>query len=78
MKDKLPRLEAALEAGPWWGVHAGKWPQRGGPPATASPQRRLTFSLLRAGALEHVCGPGHAGADFIFSLGSVPGWLGTY
>lgn len=38
MKDQLPRLEFALEAGPWWGMHAGKWPWRGGPSATASPQ----------------------------------------
>lgn len=64
--------------GPWWGVHAGRWPQRGGPPAAASPPRQLTFSLHRAGVLEHVCGAGHAGADLIFSLESVPGWLGIY
>lgn len=55
-------------------MDAGRWPQRDEPSATASPPGQLPLNLLRAAALEHVCGPAWAGAHVTFSLGSLDGF----
>lgn len=55
-------------------MDAGRWPQRDEPSATASPPGQLPLNLLRAAALEHLCGPGRAGAHVTFSLGSLDGF----
>lgn len=54
-------------------MDVGRWPQRDEPPATASPPGQLPLNL-RAATLEHVCGPGWAGAHVTFSVGSLDGF----
>lgn len=68
----------ALEAGSWWAVHPGTWPQRGVPPHPSvfpppPPPQDLTFHPLgEAAARSRPLS--HAGANFVLS-GSRACWL---
>lgn len=58
-------------------MHAGRQPWRDEPSTAALPPAQSPLNLRRAGALEHVCQPGWAGADVTVSLGSLDSFVFT-